>query len=203
MSDLPTEIWAMVFAYSEDPKHLWISCRHVSSNLKAAVEIYTSTIFLPNLVTVSLSYRTKDKSTIRCQRGTFKGYSPDKKVIYFDMSRDDRPYIEHDDTQRMSLAVDRLQTETVKKEFKVMAKLKGPDHDRAFFVKLLDGVNASPADSSEGTLTFGLDLEDKILSFDWREVMTKSFMDSTGSEGYLVDYVTWRGGRDRRFPWWF
>jgi len=201
MSDLPTEIWAMVFAYSDDTEHLWLSCRHVSSNLKAAVEIYTSTIFLPNFLTVSLKYLTKNQCIIRCKRGTFKGYSPDKKVIYFDMSRDDRPCIEYVDTQRMCLSVDRLQMETLDRRFGVLANSKGPDHDRSFLVRLLDGVTASPADSNQGWLTFGLDLNDKILSFDWREVMTKSFMDSTDSEGLLIDNLLWRV-RDRRFPWW-
>lgn len=201
MSDLPTEIWAMVFAYSDDTEHLWLSCRHVSSNLKAAVEIYTSTIFLPNFLTVSLEYQRKNKSTISCSRGLFKGYSPDKTLAYFDMSRNDRPFIQYIDTQRMCLYVDKLQRGWINKGFEVLAKLKGPDHDRAIFVRLLDGVTASPADSNEGVLTFGLDLEDKILSFDWREVMTKSFMDSTDCGGYLIDHLAWRG-RDNRFPWW-
>jgi hypothetical protein len=102
----------------------------------------------------------------------------------------------------MCFNVNKYPLEEEEKSWEVWVESKGPSHDRFYGVRLLDGVTASPTDSNKGMLTFGLDLEDMTMSFDWREMMTKSFMNSTGSDEYFFDKLVWRGGRDYRFPWW-
>lgn len=87
----------------------------------------------------------------------------------------------------MRLSVTRRPLELAEKPWQVWVESKGPGHDRDFCARLLDGFTASPSDSKEGLVDFGLDLEDKIMSFDWREVMTKSFMESTKWDEHFFD----------------
>ena len=59
MGYLPPEIWVAIFSYFEDPGHLWCDCRRVSLSLKAGVELYISSIFIPRHLRVTIRYIEK------------------------------------------------------------------------------------------------------------------------------------------------
>lgn len=196
MGYLPPEIWATIFSYSKDPYHLWNGCRPVSHSLRTGVEIYIRSTFLTTHLRLSIEYRNRN---IDCRRATFMRYSPDHRRFYFDITCVQWSSINSLPTDQMQLYIIRHHVRQLLKQSKEQWLCDGPNTQMEvyatyrgesesclkllFCMRLADAVDTSLADNSERGFLFELDLENMVISFDWKELVRRTLVKSTGSEG--------------------
>lgn len=180
----------MIFAHACDGAEIWRKCRPVSRTLKAAVEVYISTTFL--LKNVRLTYESIGEDRKKtCFRTTFKKYSADHRWAYFDMapvapvrwsykdaSPDDQLLLQVR-SRPVRVLPKRSEKQTLRDGTGARLDLES-NHVRGNFsirrwyrIIRPEHPDATISYDEDLAILLGLDLDKKVIFFDWIQAMTQ------------------------------
>jgi hypothetical protein len=185
MPHLPAEIWAAIFAYTNDPILLWTSYRPMCRSLKAGVEVHFTTIVIPNYLRITYSSPYIEPNGLDwCDRTTFLCFSPDRRLAYFNLTSVP-PTTQVRQSDKLFVVVVKRHMNDKGGQLEVVAHLGREETDMQYLsprypIKAIRACDADLVGVEGVEVLVELNVEQRILGLDWQVVMRQIFRNRFG-----------------------